>query len=423
MKFEASFSFAKDLDQNDSLKKFRNEFYVPQKSGKDLIYFCGNSLGLQPKRAEKFIREELTDWKSMGVEGHVHARRPWMHYQKFSKKTLATLAGAKESEVVSMNNLTSNLHFLMVSFYRPDGIRNKIIAEAGAFSSDQYAIESQLKFHGLDPAESLIELYPQKGEHCLSTSDIISTIQKHKDELALVLIGGVQYYSGQLFDIKAITKAAHDAGAIAAFDLAHAVGNVPLNLHDDDVDFAVWCSYKYLNAGPGANAGAFVHERHHNSKDIPRFAGWWGHKEDERFKMLKGFIPMPGVDAWQLSNVNVLSGAALLASLEIFEEAGIRNLRNKSLLLTGYLEYLLSNIDPEKKSFEIITPSNPDERGCQLSILMKTNGKEIYTRISEAGIVADWREPAVIRVAPVPLYNTFEEVFRFSEIFKNCLIH
>jgi kynureninase len=423
MKFESSYSFAKDLDQHDSLKRFRDEFYIPHKAGKELIYFCGNSLGLQAKRTEKFIKEELEDWQSMGVEGHVHARRPWMHYQKFSKKALAALTGAKESEVVSMNNLTSNLHFLMVSFYRPDGIRNKIIAEAGAFSSDQYAIESQLKFHGLNPAESLIELSPQKGEHYLRTADIISAIQVHKDELALVLIGGVQYYSGQLFDMKAITKAAHNVGAIAAFDLAHAVGNVPLNLHDDEVDFAVWCSYKYLNAGPGANAGAFVHECHHNSKDIPRFAGWWGHKEDERFKMLKGFIPMPGIDAWQLSNVNVLSGAALLASLEIFEEVGIQKLRNKSLMLTGYLEYLLSNIDPDKKSFEIITPSNSDERGCQLSILMKANGKELYKRLSEAGIVADWREPAVIRVAPVPLYNSFEEVFRFSEIFKNCLIH
>jgi kynureninase len=418
MKFEASFSFAKSLDQQDALKKFRDEFHIPKKEGKELIYLCGNSLGLQPKQTENFVKEELEDWQNLGVEGHVHGRRPWMYYQKFSKKMLAQLCGAKESEVVSMNNLTSNLHFLMVSFYRPDGIRNKIIAEAGAFSSDQYAIESQLKFHGIDPAEALIELSPKKGEHTLRTEDIINTINTYKDELALVLIGGVQYYSGQLFDIKKITKATHDVGAYAAFDLAHAVGNVPLNLHDDEVDFAVWCSYKYLNAGPGANAGAFVHDRHHQIKNLPRFAGWWGHKEEERFKMKKGFIPMDGVDAWQLSNVNVLSGAALLASLELFERADINNLRAKSILLTGYLEYLLNQIDSEKELFEVITPSNKEERGCQLSILMKKNGKEIYNRISEAGIVADWREPDVIRVAPVPLYNTFEEVFKFSELLK-----
>lgn len=422
MTFQSSFSFAQSLDRQDPLKKFRSYFHLPKKEGKELIYFCGNSLGLQPKSTQKFIMEELEDWQHMGVEGHVHSRRPWVHYQRFSKKALAKLTGAKESEVVSMNNLTTNLHLLMVSFYRPDGERNKIIVEAGAFSSDQYAFESQLKFHGFNPEETLIELRPRKGEYTLRTEDIINTIHQHANDLALVLLGGVQYYSGQLFDIKTITKATHDAGAHAGFDLAHAIGNVPLHLHDDEVDFAVWCSYKYLNAGPGANGGAFVHEKYAHSFDLPRFAGWWGHNEEERFQMRKGFKPMSGVDGWQLSNVNVLSGAALLASLETFEEAGIENLRKKSIQLTAYLEYLLKEIYKEQKFFSIITPENPEERGCQLSILMKQRGKEVYKNITQAGVVADWREPDVIRVAPVPLYNTFEEVFKFSEIFKNSLL-
>ncbi|HMQ00778.1 MAG TPA: kynureninase, partial [Cyclobacteriaceae bacterium] len=404
MMFENTKSFAQHLDQQDPLRKFRSYFHIPEKNNQEVIYFCGNSLGLQPKSTRQYVEEELADWENLGVEGHVAGKRPWKYYHKFSKKALAQLTGAKESEVVSMNNLTSNLHLLMVSFYRPNGKRNKIIAEAGAFPSDQYALESQLKFHGFNPDETLIELKPRAGEFSLRTADILNTIQQHQDEIALVLIGGVQYYSGQLFDIKAITAAAHKAGAFAGFDLAHAIGNVPLNLHEDEVDFAVWCSYKYLNAGPGANAGAFVHERH-ATEDIPRFAGWWGHHEAERFQMRKGFKPMPGVDGWQLANVNVLSGAALLASLAIFEEAGIENLRKKSLQLTGYLEFLLNDIKSKADYFKIITPSNPNERGCQLSILMKQKGKEVYNYISEAGIVDDWREPDVIRVAPVPLYN------------------
>jgi kynureninase len=320
-----------------------------------------------------------------------------------------------------MNHLTVNLHLLMVSFYRPTKKRFKIIAEAGAFSSDQYAFESQIKFHGFDPDKSLIEIRPRTNESIIRTEDILQTIRDHADELALVIFGGVQYYTGQFFDIKKITKASHDAGAVVGFDLAHAIGNVPLNLHSDDVDFAVWCSYKYLNSGPGAIAGAFVHNRFEKKFDLPRFAGWWGHEESERFQMKKGFKPIPGVDGWQLSNHPILLSAAHLASLEIFRKAGIKNLRGKSLQLTGYLEFILNEIDPDGKYFKILTPANPKERGCQLSIFMKTNGKKVFTYLSKAGISADWREPNVIRVAPVPLYNTFEEVFRFGEALERAL--
>jgi kynureninase len=320
-----------------------------------------------------------------------------------------------------MNQLTVNLHLLLVSFYRPTSERYKIIIEAGAFSSDQYAFESQVLFHGLDPAKVLIELRPRSGEHTLRTEDILECIRLNGPSVALVFFGAVQYYSGQFFDIRAITATAHEAGATAGFDLAHAVGNVPLNLHRDEVDFAVWCSYKYLNAGPGAVAGSYVHDRHGMALHLPRLAGWWGHSEKERFLMKKGFKPMPGADGWQLSNYNVLSGAALLASLKAFDETGMSALRRKSLLLTGYLEYLLKQIDPDRKEFEIITPSDPAHRGCQLSLLVKKGGKKIFDILTRQGVVADWREPSVIRVAPVPLYNTFEEVWRFVDILKRTL--
>jgi kynureninase len=422
MKFENSLSFAKRMDRQDPLKAFRNKFHLPKANGKTAIYLTGNSLGLQPKTTKKFVDEELEDWARLGVEGHEHARRPWLYYHKFSKKTLAGLTGAKPSEVVAMNQLTVNLHLLMVSFFNPTKQRFKILTEQGAFSSDQYAFEAQLKFHRLNPDEALIELKPRPGEFTLRTEDILTAIREHSDQLALVIFGGVQYYTGQFFDIKQITEASHQAGAIAAFDLAHAIGNVPLNLHRDGVDFAVWCSYKYLNSGPGAIAGAFVHERHAKNFNLPRFAGWWGHDEKERFEMRKGFKPMTGIDGWQLSNVPILPGAAHLASLEIFQQAGIKNLRKKSELLTGYLEFLLNAIDPDKKYFQFITPSNPKERGCQLSLLMKQNGKKIFQKLSKLGVIADWREPDVIRVAPAPLYNTFEEVFRFSAIFKKLVV-
>ena len=419
--FESTISFAKKLDQNDPLKSFRKQFHLPKINGKTALYFTGNSLGLQPITAKKFIMEELTDWAALGVEGHVHAKRPWLYYHKFSKKTLAKLVGAKPTEVVAMNQLTVNLHLMMASFYRPTKQRFKIITEAGAFSSDQYAFESQLKFHGLDPATTLIELAPRKGEFTLRTADILKAFEENKEQVALVIFGAVQYYSGQFFEIKKITKAAHDAGAYAGFDLAHAIGNLPLQLHKDQVDFAVWCSYKYLNSGPGGVAGAFVHERHANDSSLPRLAGWWGHHEKERFQMKKGFIPMPGADGWQLSNFPVLSGAALLASLQVFEKARIKNLREKSLLLTGYLTFLLNQIDNSTTSFSVITPDDPKQRGCQLSILMHQNGKSVFQKLTKAGIIADWREPGVIRVAPVPLYNRFEDVFKFVKIFKASL--
>jgi kynureninase len=421
MKFENSLSFARRLDRQDPLKSFRNKFHLPKIKGKASLYLAGNSLGLLPKSAKRYIDEELADWASLGVEGHLHARRPWVYYHKHTKKTLAQLTGAKPSEVVAMNQLTVNLHLLMVSFYKPVRSRFKILTEAGAFSSDQYAFESQIKFHGLDPAETLIELKPREGEAALRTEDILEAIELHRDQLALVIFGGVQYYTGQLFDIGTITKAAQVAGAIAAFDLAHAIGNVPLNLHRDNVDFAVWCSYKYLNAGPGAIAGAFVHERHALDFELPRFAGWWGHNEAERFQMKKGFQPIAGVDGWQVSNFPIFSGAPLLASLEIFREAGIGKLRKKSLMLTGYLEFLLTTIDPQKKYFHLLTPSRQAERGCQLSIFMKQNGRKVFDKLTKAGVIADWREPNVIRVAPVPLYNTFEEVYRFGELFVKSL--
>ncbi len=421
MKFESSLAFAKKLDKEDKLKSFRNRFHLPKVNGNTAIYFAGNSLGLLPKTTKKFLTEELQDWGALGVEGHFHSRRPWLYYHKFAKKTLAQLVGARPSEVIAMNGLTVNLHLLMLSFFQPSQERFRILTEEGAFSSDQYAFESQLRLHGLDPEQSLIELKPRAGESHLRTEDILLAIQEHGARLALVIFGGVQYYSGQFFDIKKITEAAHAAGAVAGFDLAHAVGNVPLNLHKHNVDFAVWCSYKYLNSGPGGVAGAFVHERHANNDTLPRLAGWWGHNEKERFKMKKGFIPMEGADGWQLSNFPVLSGAAHLASLEIFEEAGINALRKKSILLTGYLESLLNEIDPREKYFRLLTPSDPDERGCQLSIFMKRNGKKIFKKITDKGVVADWREPDVIRVAPVPLYNTFEEVYRFSEILREAV--
>ncbi len=421
MLFENSLAFARKMDRLDPLKKFRAQFHIPKVNGKTALYFTGNSLGLQPKSTKKFIDQELRDWAQLGVEGHLHAKRPWLYYHKFTKKALSQIVGAKPSEVVAMNQLTVNLHLMMVSFYKPTAKRYKLIVEAGAFPSDQYAFESQVKFHGLNPDTTIIELKPRAGEATIRTEDIITTINQHGDTVALVLIGAVQYYTGQFFDIKKITDAAHAVGAYAGFDCAHAVGNVELNLHKNNVDFAVWCSYKYLNSGAGGIAGAFVHERHANST-LPRFAGWWGHHEAERFQMRKGFIPMPGVDGWQLSNFPVLSGAAHLASLEIFQAAGIKNLRKKSIQLTGFLEALLNEIDKDGEYFTVFTPKNSKERGCQLSIAVKRDGKKVFSKLTKAGVIADWREPGVIRVAPVPLYNTFEDVFLFSEILKKALI-
>ncbi len=407
------------MDEEDQLGHFRQQFHIPSHNSQEYIYFTGNSLGLQPKTTREFLETELKAWEDLAVEGHFEGSNPWFHYHKFTKELLARLVGAEPGEVVSMNNLTGNLHLLMVSFYRPTKERFKIIAEAGAFPSDQYMLETQIQYHGLDPSEALIELKPRPGSHTLETSDITTAIADAGPELALVMLSGVQYYSGQFFDIPTITQAGHDVGAIVGFDLAHAAGNVPLNLHDDGVDFATWCSYKYLNSGPGGVSGIFVHDRHGNNPHLPRFGGWWGHDESQRFKMEKGFIPMQGADGWQLSNVNVLSTAAHWAALEVHDMAGMENLRAKSIFLTGYLEFILNQIN--NNDFEVITPTDPEQRGCQLSLLFNTRGKEVFEELTAQGVVVDWREPNVIRLAPVPLYNSYSDVYQFGKLLEKAL--
>lgn len=417
MNFSSERAYALAQDAVDSLRHYRSLFHLPKgKKGGEVIYFCGNSLGLQPRTVEEALLRELKHWREEAVEGHFRGEMPWMYYHKFLQPQSARLTGAKPEEVVVMNTLTTNLHLMMVSFYRPEGRRNKILVEGGAFPSDQYAVESQLRFHGIDPEEGMVELLPREGEHCLRTEDILRRIEELGEELALVLLGGVNYYTGQFFDLEAITRAAHAQGAVAGFDLAHAVGNVPLRLHDWDVDFAVWCSYKYLNAGPGGPSGVFVHERHGDRPDLPRFAGWWGYEEESRFLMRKGFKPMRGAAGWQLSNAQILSFAAHKAGLDIFDEAGMDALRQKSLRLTGYLEFLLNRLNEQSRRFEIITPARPEERGCQLSLLALEQGRALYDYLTENDVVCDWREPNVIRVAPVPLYNSFEDVWRFVDV-------
>lgn len=422
--FQNSQDFARSMDQQDPLHSFRSQFLFPQHQGTNCIYLTGNSLGLQPATARAAVLQELDDWASFGVEGHFEGKNPWFHYHKFLTEKSARVVGAKPIEVVVMNNLTTNLHLMMVSFYRPTKNRFKIIMEGGAFPSDQYAMESQARFHGFDPETAVIELVPRPGELTLRTEDILATINQHKDSLAIVMMGGVNYYTGQAFDMKTITAAAHEAGAYAGFDLAHAAGNLHLQLHDWDVDFAVWCSYKYLNSGPGGTSGVFVHERHADSPELPRFAGWWGHNESVRFQMQKGFIPMRGAEGWQLSNAQILPMAVHKASLDIFDEAGMNNLRQKSVTLTGYLEFLIDELNltlPEKKRLRIITPRNPEERGAQLSLLAGEEGKPLFKFLTENGVVADWREPDVIRMAPAPLYNSFEDVWQLMQIIKQYL--
>ena len=420
LNFEASASFAAAMDTSDPLKRFRDKFFMPkQSSGDDVLYFTGNSLGLQPKTARAYIEQELKDWETLGVEGHFHAKNPWMPYHEFLTDSLANVVGAKPIEVVAMNSLTVNLHLLMVSFYRPTRERHKIVIEAGAFPSDQYAVQSQIKFHDFDVENALIELNPRIGETLLRTADIEKTLEENGDSIALILLGGVNYYTGQLFDMRRITEIGHRLGAIVGFDLAHAAGNIELHLHNWNVDFAAWCSYKYLNAGPGAIAGVFVHERYSENFDLPRFAGWWGHEKETRFLMGDEFVPIKGAEGWQLSNPPIFQLAALKASLDVFEEAGIKNLTEKSRKLTAYLEFLLSEIKDERIS--VITPSDPNQRGCQLSIRVQNSDKNLFNAITEKGVIADWREPDVIRVAPVPLYNSFTDVFKFAETLKNCL--
>jgi kynureninase len=424
MNVENSLSFAKQLDEQDELKHFRSKFYFPQHEGKDCIYFTGNSLGLQPRNVQAYVQQELNDWANMGVEGHFTARHPWLSYHEIFPEKLSKIVGCNPEEVVVMNQLTVNLHLLMISFYRPTKQKFKIICEEKAFPSDQYAFESQVRFHGFDPKEAMIEVKPRDGEHTIRTEDILKTIEQHKDQLALVLFGGVNYYTGQLFDIKKITKAAHDADVLAGFDLAHAVGNVELKLHEWEVDFACWCSYKYLNSGPGGVAGVYIHEKHAKNKDIPRLAGWWGYKKDTRFKMEKGFEAIPTAEGWQLSNAPVLSMAAHKASLDVFDEAGMDKLYAKQKRLTAFLHFVLNDINAKqaKKIINVITPSNEDERGCQVSILMQEKGKEVFKELTKQGVIADWREPNVIRVAPVPLYNAFEEVWKFGSIIQSILV-
>ena len=414
--FEATLEYAQGLDQTDILFPFRERFLFPQHEGGDVRYFCGNSLGLQPKSVRYLMEKELDDWGKYGVEGHFNARYPWFSYHHFFSERLAKIVGAGKDEVVAMNTLTVNLHILMQSFYRPEGKRYKILMEAGAFPSDQYAMETQVRMHGFDPNDAIIEISPREGAYIIEEEDIIGAIRQAGDSLAVVMIGGVNYYTGQFFDLQRITDAAHEAGAYAGFDLAHAVGNIPLHLHDWNVDFACWCSYKYLNSGPGGVGGIYVHEKYGNDPDFFRLAGWWGNDEKSRFKMQKGFVPQKGAASWQMSNAPVFNMVAHNASLDIFEKAGMKELKEKSVLLTGYLEFLLRLVN--NLSFVIITPAEPQRRGCQLSLLFTERGREVFDQLTANGAIADWREPNVIRIAPVPLYNTFEDVYRLYEVLK-----
>lgn len=408
------------LNSVNYVQDLKSKFHIPNgPDGREAIYFTGNSLGLQPKTAQMYIEQEIDDWARLGVEGHLNARHPWLPYHEFVTEPMARIVGALPVETVVMNSLTVNLHLMMVSFFRPAGKRCKIVIEKGAFPSDRYAVVSQLGFHGLDPGSCLIELTPRDGEATLRTEDIVEAIETNGDQIALVLMGGVNYYTGQAFDMKAITEAGHRAGAVVGFDLAHAAGNLELRLHDWDVDLAVWCSYKYLNAGPGAIAGAFVHERHSHSFGLPRFAGWWGHNKSTRFQMGPDFDPLPGAEGWQLSNPPIFQLAALRASLEIFDKVGMASLRTASIELTGHLEKLLKEMGSDRIS--IITPDDPAQRGCQLSIRVKDADRSLFDDITARGVVADWREPDVIRVAPVPLYNDLSDVSRFAEILRGCL--
>ncbi|WP_026462202.1 kynureninase [Adhaeribacter aquaticus] len=422
MKYENNIAFAQELDKQDRLKHFREQFYIPPVNGKDSIYLCGNSLGLQPKTARAAVEQEFLDWQNLGVEGHFHGTNPWLHYHEYLEEKEARVVGARPFEVVVMNNLTTNLHLMLVSFYQPTPQRYKIITEAGAFPSDQYALETQVKYHGFNPDDAIIELSPRPGEYTLHTEDILATIEAHGSEVALIMMGGINYYTGQVFDMAAITKAGHAIGAYVGFDLAHAAGNIVLNLHDWEVDFAVWCTYKYLNSGPGGVSGTFVHENHGNNFSLPRFGGWWGHNKEERFQMRKGFKPMAGAAGWQLSNASIFTMAIHKASLDIFDAATMPALRQKSEQLTGFLEYLINDIGVGEDILQIITPSNPAQRGCQLSLLINKNGREVFQKLTDAGIIVDWREPNVIRVAPTPLYNTFADVFYFIQVLKGSLL-
>ncbi len=418
MQNTTSKELAQKLDRDDALTQYRSQFFVPPgKTRKEQIYFTGNSLGLQPKSVASYIQQELNDWAALGVEGHFHGKNPWFKYHHFFDRE-AKIVGAHADEVVVMNNLTVNLHLLLASFYRPTATRYKIIMEAGAFPSDMYVIESQVKHHGLVYEDAVVEIHPRKGEHALRTEDIVAKIREVGEECALLFFSGVQYYTGQYFDIKSLTTAAHNVGAYAGFDCAHAAGNVKLNLHDWDVDFAAWCTYKYLNSSPGGVSGVFVHQKHGNNPKTPRLAGWWGHKESERFQMKKGFIPEPGAAGWQLSNAPILAMAAHKASLDMFDEVGMDALVAKGKKLNEFLENIVNKAqeDNKKLAFEIITPA---DRGCQLSMLTNENGKALFDYLTANDVIADWREPNVIRLAPVPMYNSFMDIWEFGELLKS----
>ena len=416
MIFNNSRELALELDNKDPLLSYNDKFHFPvQENGNKHIYLCGNSLGLQAKITESFVKQELDDWKALGVEGHFHAQNPWLPYHEFLSESYSKIVGSKKSEVIAMNTLSVNLHLMMVSFYRPNETKNKIIIEGDAFPSDIYAVESHMKHHGIDPSESLIKIRPREGEVIIRLEDIINVIEQNSESVSLIMLGGVNYYTGQLFDMKKITQVAHNHGILVGFDLAHAVGNVLLSLHDWNVDFAVWCSYKYLNSGPGSVAGAFIHERHHN-KNLERFAGWWGHDKESRFKMPDQFQPIQTAEGWQLSNPSILSLAAVRASLSLFDEVGMSQLITKSKNLTSYLVFLLNQIPTDR--INIITP---EQRGCQISISVKNGNKDLFNEITKRGVIADWREPDVIRVAPVPLYNSYLDVYNFYQVLKEIL--
>ncbi|WP_159950620.1 kynureninase [Polaribacter septentrionalilitoris] len=420
MKYQNSLAFAKQLDKEDKLSSLRNRFLIPKdKNGDDWLYFTGNSLGLQPKSTKDYISQELEDWANLGVEGHFEAKHPWINYHEYLTDKMAKIVGAKPPEVVIMNTLTTNLHLLMVSFYQPTKTKYKIVIESDAFPSDRYAVESQLKFHGFDADEGVILWKPRVGEELLRIEDLEEILTNQGDEIAMLLIGGLNYYTGQFLDLKRIAEIGHAKGCVVGIDLAHGAGNVQPNLHDSGVDFAAWCTYKYLNSGPGSIAGLFVHEKHAYKKDLPRFAGWWNHNKETRFNMRQPFDVLPGAEGWQLSNPPVLAMAPILASLDLFEEVGMDALREKSEKLTGYFEFLINEIGSD--DIKIITPKKPKERGCQLSIQVKNADKSLHKKLMENHVITDWREPDVIRCAPVPMYNSFEDVYQMVEILKKYL--
>lgn len=425
MIFKNSREFAQSLDANDELRTYRDEFHFPKVNGKQVIYFTGNSLGLQPKRTKLYVDEVMSDWANMAVEGHFYSDKPWWDYQERFAVPLSEIVGAKPSEVGVMNTLTVNLHLLMVSFYNPTPKKYKIICEEKAFPSDQYMFQSQVKFHGFDPKDAIVEIKRREGEANIRLEDVLAKIEEVGSELALMLIGGVNYYTGQVFDMKTITAAGQKQGAYVGWDLAHAAGNIKLDLHDWNVDFAAWCSYKYMNSGPGNASGFFVHEKHHNDKELKRFAGWYGHNKERRFKMEPDFDPVHGADGWQISNLPILSLAPYLASVEMFAEVGMDKLIAKRNLITAYLEFVLHEIDKELDGaeFEILTPSNQDERGCQLSVYLHGQGRELFERLMKNGVITDWREPNVIRLAPAPFYCSFEDMYDFGQILKDLILN